>query len=945
MIILGVTGAACVRILLSPGQFVINDFMPFSRQMLLTCLLPYESAGVGRENPNAVPVFCDFGGLSAVLGGPAAQHLMLAGAFAIAGISMFLLLRRIGNPWQLSLLGALLYEFAPPMLNFQESGWAFLLTSALLPAILLGAVPSDRWPAWVDGMRSGALLALLCYANPQAPVLVAFVLLPVVVAYFLGRNRRASLIFAGTLVPVFLLGAIPVFQILAGYGTEIQSLRSVLLNDFQLRLSRNTVYDFFVPYSFVGLVPVLVGIALIGFRRDVHRAEWAAAVSLLSIISLWEILRRAGLRIAHIVPQIALFKDFIKLQILLALVVTVLSIMALRWLLSPKRRRTSLFARLSFVATRGLLVGGVLLLIAPIALRERAALASGQLGLPETARVPSTYEQVLGGIHQSDRSPGEYRILWLPIDWRFFLSSRSIEPGDLLYYQDAPPAARKAVLDSFNSIASGSHDEIAPLLGQLGVKYIVVDLADGQVPGELWQKGHMLVADVWGTQVLSGAVPEYLSVLNDSPGLDLVATNKAVAVFRNNEWLPILKTYAGALGLDSRSIEPVITLDKRSLPLKWVGYGSAWRQGSDGSVSISAPQSIQDHAWVPVSATFPVVAGNTYQVAGTMQFQNVSASHVKIIWSGKVAAADTQTVVIGGHDGSGTIPTTTVVAAPTGSTIGQLFLMGGWANGGNGLSRFTNFTVTPVLIAPSLSSLTSHVEQRLPLEKELPELLLEPALRPGDDLTKRSETFWLSDTDPMAAQTIEHTVRLITYRDVNLAGRWGVNGVAGPSGLAQFSEYAGGRISIRPGVTSAYPKGSQLIWLEYAKGSAGPAAASLHHETIDSATSASISCSQPSCTIANILVVPPVPSTRRVTRFAEAYSPLLVTPDGRRRPIAVSDDWASVYVPAPRGVPSSAYAPASLIRWLGLAVGHATIGLATIGLALLLGLIRRLDGD
>src|SRR3982074_884365 len=91
-IIVTLTGLASSRILLSPSQFVINDYMPFSPKMLLTCLLPYETAGLGRENPNAVPVFCDFGALSALLGGPAAQHVMLASAFALAGISMYLLL-------------------------------------------------------------------------------------------------------------------------------------------------------------------------------------------------------------------------------------------------------------------------------------------------------------------------------------------------------------------------------------------------------------------------------------------------------------------------------------------------------------------------------------------------------------------------------------------------------------------------------------------------------------------------------------------------------------------------------------------------------------------------------------------------------------------------------------------------------------------------------------
>jgi hypothetical protein len=220
--------ALCWRLLTSPGQVAINDLGPFGRRMLDTCIYSYDSTSLGRDNPHTIPSYCDFGLLASIAGGALAQHLFLVATFAGAALSMFVLLRRLGNATSVSAAGGMAYAWAPVMLNFQLSGEGLLITAALLPAILAPLIPSDTSSPLGDGARSGALMALCCYANPQAPALAVFLLGPVVAVRMVRREPRdisALLSFLGTFIGVLLLAALPVFQILPGFANMIQSSR------------------------------------------------------------------------------------------------------------------------------------------------------------------------------------------------------------------------------------------------------------------------------------------------------------------------------------------------------------------------------------------------------------------------------------------------------------------------------------------------------------------------------------------------------------------------------------------------------------------------------------------------------------------------------------------------------------------------------------------------
>jgi hypothetical protein len=126
------------------------------------------------------------------------------------------------------------------------------------------------------------------------------------------------------------------------------------------------------------------------------------------------------------------------------------------------------------------------------------------------------------------------------------------------------------------------------------------------------------------------------------------------------------------------------------------------------------------------------------------------------------------------------------------------------------------------------------------------------------------------------------------------------------------------------------PLGSKVQWSEYAAGEAEPTSGTIMSANASS-RAVTIRCTSPSCTISDVLYVPPLRPGPRVARFAEAYSPLLRTPgNAHQPPTKVSGDWASVYSPAPRDYPSSVYDPAAWQRWLGLAIGYLMLVLGCV---------------
>jgi len=107
----------------------------------------------------------------------------------------------------------------------------------------------------IDGARSGALLALICYANPQHPRWLCSCCASYRGPLLQKRQRRRGRIGVfGKLFCCLHIAAIPVLQIFRASGLDPgdagrESARSCHST------AGNSVTDFFTPYLVVGLIP------------------------------------------------------------------------------------------------------------------------------------------------------------------------------------------------------------------------------------------------------------------------------------------------------------------------------------------------------------------------------------------------------------------------------------------------------------------------------------------------------------------------------------------------------------------------------------------------------------------------------------------------------------------------------------------------------------------
>jgi len=941
------------KLIASPFQYAINDFGPFGSAMLRNCPLDYQMSSLGVQNAHVSPSSCDYGALAALLGGANGQHLFFLGSFALAGLTMYFLLRRIGNSKPVSLLGAAAYELSPIMFSFYTSGEGLLVMSALLPGILLGAVPQKGKSPITEGARSGAILAAVCYANAQAPAFVAFLAVPLIGVLLWGRARniRYASLFCASLAVVFGAAAVPVIQILPGFGRMIQSSQATLQGDLAIRLAWNSLPDFFTPYLVLGAIPAILGLVLLARFRDVRPAEFASGISLAAIFVLWELLRRVGPVVAGGFPLITMYKDFIKLQILLAIPLIILSAMSVRWAIA---------SRTALSEVRGSLIVALLagLMLLPVAFGHQPkllyvtgftpvsngqAILSGELGLPSWAAVPPRYTQVLQSLRRADPDTRTYRILWAPMDWRLIQLARAVDTNLLLYSPYAAVDARQAVSSTFDAIANGQRDRIAPLLGEQGVKYLVVDLADGQDRNsEPWEKGPPINLSVWGTRALVGRASDYNDVLSNTPGLQLIATSGSWAIYRNGNWRPIMTTYAGILALGPSTKGVGSQANEKVVPLGFIGYPSSrtaygdpvhWRKLSTNSIRVDAAVGPADETrWSPVSAIVPVTGGASYRFSGTMSYRSVIQSHAKVIWRGSVVASDATVYLSNGLDGTGTVQLNKTLIAPSGAVSAEVILMGGWTDESSGFTDYANLTLT-LLQTPDLASVVGHAETLAPLARQLPDWAIEPDMINQSQATEVQVRTLV--TGPTQFREDLAPVRILTAQDVVASGQWAVNALPDELGIERFLNQGKGSITIPASTLAAAPPGSTVAWIEYKPGDTGFPKGLFHSVTANGTVT--ITCQTSRCSIANVLLIPPLPTAKEVARFGYAFSPQLRTPNGGPQPLRVPGDWATFYSPPPLTIyPSPVFDSSTTIKIVGLMFGHLVVLLG-----LLFGLVGR----
>jgi hypothetical protein len=126
--------------------------------------------------------------------------------------------------------------------------------------------------------------------------------------------------------------------------------------------------------------------------------------------------------------------------------------------------------------------------------------------------------------------------------------SRVSDVNLLLYRADASPASRQAIAEAFSAIVNDQEEQIAARLAEQSVKYIVIDMADGQDRNrEAWETGPRTLAAVWNSQALVGQPGDYKMVLDKTPGLSVVRDTGRLVIYRNLDWRPQLESYQALL--------------------------------------------------------------------------------------------------------------------------------------------------------------------------------------------------------------------------------------------------------------------------------------------------------------------------------------------------------------------------------------------------------------
>jgi hypothetical protein len=672
------------------------------------------------------------------------------------------------------------------------------------------------------------------------------------------------------------------------------------------------------------LIPAALGAAAIVFRTGKAAFERATAVSAAIIVFVWIALRLMPLQLMHIWIGIALFKDFIKLQVLFGIPVTVLTIAGIRIAASTDvmlRLKRQLVVPLGVaVAVTGALAAG-----------EGPALASGDIGVVPYS-VPAVYASALNAIQRLAPGSSSYRNLWLPQDLTTTGTLSTLDPSSLVYRSDAAPLVREAVLQTFAAFVRNDDPNIAPLLTQDGVRFIVVATSLQVQPDAPFESSPPNIAAIGGTQVLAGSARYFLNILNEAPGIARLSRSTGYALYVNRLWQPMLSHYRAMLVFD-RSGSNVVTRAGLPLRLNWtpaVGTESSLT-GSDVTVRASSSPS-----WSPVTARVTVNPGAEYEVSGHIVAHNALNTHIKIQWLGGPSLTTTYVVILTSPVSERSFRTR--IAAPKGASVAQVMLMGGWATKPGGLSRFQHIQISSLMpVAPSLKK-ASHPLSEWLLERQFPALLVEAATQPTEvravpprDVMSFSQTLCLSSQ--------ERCANLLTLPNVCLRGRWAFAAdIPSVAPISWFTEDSrGASFTIPRRVLNRFPNGSALSWLTFPGGNLS-SLQPIAHALIAPSDTRSLSIPSPGIggVIANLAITPPVPRYPTLTRVRTAYSPTLLGKPGNQRPTPIRGDWASVYVGSLASVPSPAGDGVVRLRLLGIGVS-----LLSITAALLFGRVRR----
>ncbi|MDI6892100.1 MAG: hypothetical protein QMD08_03780 [Actinomycetota bacterium] len=553
------------RNLLSVGMMAFGDLASFPNQMskiyFESFFSSWQPRGLGN-NDQQLPGLFFLALLASILRDNAllVQKIFYFSLLPLAGIAMYIFLRRFLNSYFAKFLASFIYTINPVTIGqFSGGGPGILCSYAVLPLLLLFLFNILERE---EGRLHNLLLFTLFFAlassfNIQFPLMIVpLIAVPLFINILAKKNLKYGLktvlLFVVSYVICFLLMSPGVLPFLKGSAdvilpveillADVKSTYSLLNIPNLLRLSGNVgAFDWWLGYGdspawniFGFILPALAFLPLL-FKFGKQRSRYVIIFSVLAssiILFCWLTHHRLTLGLFREFPFLFVFRNPVKLMIFLPLAYSPLigiTIDRLQEWASTHRANSKILV-------------GYIVVISSIAI-YCWPFFTGDLGQSkfrgDSFIVPSVYHEVGEWIEKHRKKEGFFRTLLLPYDHETELS------GDLIdRYSFTRPAGVAAVnlpnndyiKFTLDSLCNEQTNNIGTLLAPASVKYTIVNLASSQK----------------GAPTLNGFFPSgdpenFIKILNKQKDLRLVDQQENFLVYENKEFLPHITAYDRAL--------------------------------------------------------------------------------------------------------------------------------------------------------------------------------------------------------------------------------------------------------------------------------------------------------------------------------------------------------------------------------------------------------------
>jgi hypothetical protein len=648
-------------------MWAFGDLMAFPTDLNLmseVIFYSWKEEGIGLPNSSQFNYFVVMLLSSAIFGNFVAQKLLFLAILPISFFIFYYFLRNFNFKFEVSFLGALLYSINPVTISsFEAGGIRELMTFAIFPLFIL-----YLWKLVVEEkftLKYLAILAVLALFlfNIYVTFWYGLIILPGLLLIGLRKNAKRF----SRLLPIFVIVALILFPTILvlsgpyrGISMEEISFKSHVEycysdTSFQnlIRLAGNTGsaqreealnYNTLNYYTTLGYILSFVALSSLFFIRkggnkkeDVNKTLLIFVASICLVILIGILLTiRGNPGLIDFNPVISSLRNPVKLMYPLVFCFSLLF----------SYGTEEIFHKFSKKKFPKKII--ILFLIFIILFYNYPAL-DGTLGLEKTRGnqyvVGDKYSKLPKILEKLDTNYKEYRFLFLPWEYCSNLRIRSELPN----YFGTPLGAQieginilkvKEILDSICYNSSNKRDG----LSLFNVRYIIVDKTfKGYYKVEKWYKN---IREDYKSSVyyshnsywLTGDTAYFYAIFIDDSNFELVYEDDDFAIFRNNNAIPKVYSYAEdtnlATSLDTPvanfSFEQVSIIEKGIIKKFPQGIASFHNDSYSGNSSLKVSSNVTEGRLWSRTTEVNVTPKEKYLAITHMKYKNVVASDISI---------------------------------------------------------------------------------------------------------------------------------------------------------------------------------------------------------------------------------------------------------------------------------------------------------------------------